>query len=234
MHSAILISIFVLILLLVVLQVLWIRSKLGDLRDKQMISIGNADSTNKQRDATRGYMSLYSVIIDVKTTLRCNDVSRHFYESLEAANTNTEFVLPNTCENGKVENISTKSRKLGFLVCKRNASSMALEEDIKNGNVYYIVAKNQMMIITYKDEIQAIVENSGIPTSSVIAFTLHGIPNLNLENKCSVNMLSFMGNTKLNDSDSLASIDFRVVLGLGADSGSMFELPMQLIGYKVG
>lgn len=222
-YLAISIIIFIILLIIIFLQIDSIQKKIIDLKTSK---IGSNDDHSTLLN--KSSVSLYSLILDTKTTLRCNDVSRPLYQQLIQLNKNNQFVLPNLCKNN-ITNVSTPVNKVGILVVRKNASSISLEEDLLNGRIQYIVVNNQLMLITYNNEIQQAVEDANIAETSVAVFVVYGIPNTNVDNKCSINIMSFMGKSVLNDSSSVSNMDMRLILNIGSE----FELPVQIVGYKL-
>lgn len=232
---AVLIAIVFIFVVLVLLQVIWIRAKIDSVKSDYIARMSDTSSRQTSSFGSKGYMSIYSVIIDGQSTNRINDMNRLYYSDIRKilSENDKTFIVPNVCQSG-VQQKPVQIEKLGFLVCKSNSGSEALSIDIKKKKNLYIVANNFMMIIDSHDMVTDKVR-SILVGETVDVFVLYAIPltpSVSDDASCSVSLTPFLGTTSLSDSSTTDYIDFGIVLNLATSTASRYT-PMQMIAYNL-
>lgn len=225
-YMVIFICILIILVFAVVFQVVWIRMKLDQVETSY---INRMSTKSTVSSGSRGYMGIYSVMIDTLQTLRMNDMNRLYYDDLRALITETEstFIIPSVCGSTVLQKPITIT-KYGFLLCKANAGSAALAADVKQHKTMYIVANGYMMLIGINDAVSSKVRE----TVAAETFVLYAIPlqTNNGADVCSTQFTPFLGSSALSDSYSVDNIDMNMVLGVAP--GQKY-LPLQLIAYNL-
>jgi hypothetical protein len=224
-----LLSTFLIVITLLVLQVAWVSLRLKDLDNQLLKTYTNTYVASRQNNST-GKLAIYSLIIDVKSTIRCNDPARPTYDLLRGLFENKEFMLPTSCNNSIVVNKLIKPKKKGVLIVRVTPSSSTLLEDVIENKLMYIIINNQLLMISVDDEITQVVENLDIITKKVHVFVLYSIPVNNPNVSCNVNITPFMGTVSLHDNKDGENMDMAKVLNI---SNTSMESAIQLTGYKV-
>jgi hypothetical protein len=224
---SILVAVILLVISLVIFQIIWIRIKLGSIETSYV----ERSMSSTKTTGSRGFMGLYSVVIDTLGTLRVNDTNRLYYNDVRGLVSDTEctFIIPSVCGSVVLQQ-PIKINKLGFLVCKSNAGSIALMSDIKKQQTMYIVANGFMMIIGVNDNVSDKVRTVLNPSSAVDVFIIYAIPLKTDDEKCTVQFTPFTGSSTLSDSSNTNNIDMELVLGI---TSSQKYMPMQLIAYNL-
>lgn len=240
-----LIAATIILIILVCLQVIWIRSKIYSIqfnfqgKEKQMRDQLVEDIERQNR------LQVYGVKMDCRATGALNESNMRFGNELLPFIVPKSFLVPYIC-SGKVESLQVAINKAGFLVTLKNTGADDLANDIISQKIRYVILADTFFLIHYDttnnyNRLVEKIKHMNIPlVSSKIEtrniFFLYAIDSqLNIlpnnYTDCSINIATFLGKGfMLSESRSSSLIDLKHIIGF---SDSQDELPIHILGYKI-
>ena len=228
----ILMVVFVILTLAMVFQVIGMKSKLDSNSNEYIKRLSNMKEFAEDGNTiNKGYMGVYSIIVNVNATTRVNDADRLFLRKLQDSVTSADktFILPTLC-SGSIVTRSVESTRYGFLICQANNGSSQLKLDISMNKTMYVIINNTMMLIRTSDVTYDTMLALGIIGEEFHIFVLYVIPQQTTDSVCSIKIIPFMGHTQLADSSTTTAnhIDVISITGLGVGGGNAAFVPLQV------
>ena len=228
----ILMIVFVILTLAMVFQVIGMKSKLDSNNNEYIKRLSSMkESAEDGNTINKGYMGIYSLIVDVYATMRVNDVNRLFLRKLQDSVTDADktFLLPTLC-SGSIMTKPVESTRYGFLICQATNGSSQLKLDISMNKTMYVIINNTMMLIRTSDVTYDTMLGLGIVGEDFDIFVLYKIPLETNDSVCSIKIIPFMGQTQLSDSSTTTAnnIDVISIAGLATGGGNQGFVPLQI------
>ena len=234
-----LVSICILIVILIILQIVWIRSRLESIQNQGREKELTMKTEISQRMDVKNRLQIYSLIVDAYSTSILNNPTFRYFKELKPFFAPKIMSLPYVCGNG-VWSKQTMMNKAGILITDMNHGALALQEDILQDSVKYIIINSQMFLVDMprKDDLKEKIISFDLENiSSVIydrcIFILYPVKSsyntmVDVDDgKCSVEINTFLGSVNSMDFDKS---DMGTVIGFGKSTSMM---PTHVLGYKL-
>ena len=220
----IVIVIFVLFFLCL-LQIIWIRGKLGNYADSKLAN--GLLSSSSSSSASSSSLSVYSLIVNAKLSLILNNVTSLENSMIVPLTIPTTFNVPYTC-NGAIVSTNMLSNIASYLVINLGSSADKLIIDILQGRITYIMINGAMYLVHYSQDIQMALQgqnNALVNTYILYLFTMKSSNNVaeTLDSTCTIDMLPFFGQISQDTNPNLINS-----IGLNKSSS---DIPVHALGF---
>lgn len=194
-----LIIVAVVALLGCILQIVWIRNKLGNYSQTQMAAALTQQSTMMMQLAIpQPTARVFSLLVHAPLTIKFNMISAPENSTLATMSIPQVFSVPQICEN-KYTSGSISCNAPSYLVFHMNESAADMIGNVQKGAVMYIMIKSILYLARYDHAFQSVLDNAG--AYYVLAlYTIQSAQNVSTEGDgCAVSIVPFFG-TLSNDS----------------------------------
>lgn len=232
-----LVIVTVLVFILVILQILWIRSKIYNLNfnsQKKELQLRRQVVDDVERS---NRLQVYGVKIDCVAVDVLNSTSLRFGTDLLKFATPKSFMVPHVCSDA-VKYMNIPMKQVGFLVAMKNKGTDDLVEDIIAQKIRYVIINNNYFLIhydptnSYSEMIKLIKKMDITGVSNTIdsryVFFLYAL-SANATDDCIVKVTTFFGQG-INPSTTTGTLlNLKQLIGFSSEK----ELPVHILGYKI-
>ena len=140
----------VVIIIAVILQIVWLRGKLGAYQTSNLTAqMTQLVSTQATQSTTQSSLQLYSIIVNNGLTAQLNDETSKDYSDLSDTFLPRSFTLPNVCSDNAMHVLDVSCNKGCFVVIQDNTGARNLINDIGKNKILYIVWNSQYYLIAH-------------------------------------------------------------------------------------
>lgn len=247
----ILVGVCITLLLLIILQIIYIRVKLSSMKDSIHVKDMSIRKQYSEQAKSKNQLQVYGVKIDCKCTSALNDKYSVIGNQLLELTAPKQFMIPHVCPNQDgVKHLNVNVKKMGFLILIPNTASQKLLNDIEVGEVRYVVLNSQFFLVHHFDKqdvanLKQIVKEADIPHASnvienrdiVFLYVLDSKfsvpifdPNIDTTN-CVIQLSTFLNpHNTIRDFNDHNLLDLQAVIGY---TNAFQQIPVHVLGYKL-
>ena len=240
LYSVLLYSAVFFMILLVTLQIFFIRIKLSQLANVQYnVRYEASQNVIKELDSSNK-LQVYGLILNTKLTEIMNNIafstSSEFYDIV----TPQVFNIPYICKTGLFY-IDVECNRVGALIVKANQGANDLIDSIKNNRLRYLLINNQWFLCNYNDTTQnnlatIITKKHNESISNHYILLLYAIksqfnvPLADLDSSCISDLKTFTGSVNIADGDSTRLMNMKKIIKFNTNTP---YIPVQVLAYKI-
>ena len=238
----ILCSLAVTLIILCILQIVWVRVKVSSFHSTSLKKELSLKQQVVASMSATNYLQVYSVLIDTWLTRELNNPSHTFSTTIRNEVAPRKFSLPYVCST-KYASLDVDCNGVGFIVMQRSDGSSRIIQDIRNGEVRYVLIQNKVYVAYYeedavngiKDHLSEVYDT--LKERDIIMIYALTIPqNFVYEpadgSKCSMSLSVFMGSLS-----GISEMVSKHPTAINVDSvigqSSLSRVAMHILGYKI-
>ena len=214
-----------------VLQIIWIRNKLGNYSRTQMSALLTTQSQLMvQLAIPQSTMQVYSLVVDVQLTVKINTTSTPANSFLQPLVVPRLFSVPQTCGAAGLSSNEMSCNKVGYIVTTINDSSANLINDLQSGGIMYVMVGSTLYLAYFSQDFQDQLQVK-LPeftdTYVVYLYTIISQKNLPTVTGCTVGLVPFFGSISNDSSQPLTK-----VIGI-TDGSKAKSLPVHAMAFML-
>lgn len=228
------------LIILITLQIIFIRMKLSKLETTQYNTRYEANKNAINELNSSNKLQVYGLIVNTKLTDIMNNIafstSSEFYDIV----TPQVFNIPYTCKTGLFY-FDVECNRVGALIIKSNQGANDLIESIKNNRLRYLLINNQWFLCNYSDSSQNSLatimskkHNESLSNHYIILLyaikSQFNVPLADFDSSCISDLKPFIGSVNVADGDSTRLINMKKILQFDTN---MPYIPVQVLAYKI-
>lgn len=190
----------VLFVVIIVLQVIWLRNKLKNYEPTKLLSEMNQQALITTQ-TSHSNLSLYSVILDVVSTMNLNNQGTFEYSDAISIGAPKTFSIPHVCGTS-IASARLSCNDIAFLCLKNNFGAQKLLLDVQSGSLMYVMIDSVYYLILYDTNIVKLLKNSYPAYNDLIVFsvfTISSSKNIVLDTvvPCKLELVPFFGQVSM-------------------------------------
>ena len=227
--AVLLIVMAVLALVGCILQIVWIRAKLGNYSQTQMAtSLATQSAMMKELAVQQPTAQVYSLLVNAPLTVKINKATSPENIALSPLAAPQEFNVPQICNNTYFASGTVSCNSVSFLVVNINDSVSQFILDIQNGTIMYVMINSLLYRAKYDVAFQNVAINADSAYSATYILALYTMDTEKNVSKngasCTMSIVPFFGTLSKDGSAAITT-----ALGLTANGSNNVPVHMMAI-----